>query len=723
MCAQTDGTSSSTSDLNNADNDVEPIFSHFPTYTDWRAREGNQQPTLEQYHDELYTFGLQLNKDRKLPKDTSHKGHTGGMNAYGINLMSGNTPDGFRDTSEGLAWVEKSAKLGFPKAQRNLAIYLSEGIICEQNGVEALRWVYAAIEQGDVEAYCTIGSMYMDGDGVPSDLPKAAELFQRGMDTGSIRCIARLGHLYQEGRGVTKNVPRAVELYEKAVDLGDLVGYNYLGSLYEDGDDGIPIDLSRAIKYYELAAEANVVSAMRNLGQCYEYGTGVPQSYEISMQYYLRAAKYDDSYSLHCLGLMYRHGKGVQQDDAKAREFFERAAEQKQEEAMCALGFLVGEGLGGTKDPVRAAELFQQSAALGDGLGAYNAGVVFENGEGVPANPHKALEYYRLALSLDCDLPLEPNSNFMSLLHSVGITYLRENKRKEASDHFHAAAQLGHAWSITMLSRMYADAFWGMDAASFDTDMCYFTPPQTPDTTLSILPVELVTQVFQWLHPKQCIKLRATTRRMLALIDDDSFSRHVFQFNALMIPSRADRRIHWFDKMLFHGPHSFQVAYVEMRLNGIQKISHQERKYVSHTEYEPINKFRKHASHKEDGPKPINKFPAAFLHWTSLTSLQLSGLQLTGAIPEGIKYLQNLKEVDLSRNMFDGTTIPTASIMALKSLEVLLLKGCGLIGDLEMEFVTFLQTLMSYSLCENNLTFSGPKGLKWVEKGPLEESQ
>ncbi|KAI8843541.1 hypothetical protein BJ741DRAFT_307350 [Chytriomyces cf. hyalinus JEL632] len=696
-------------------NNIAANFIHFPNYTEWCSREGNQQSTLEQYHDELYTHGLHLSKDNKGPEDAfavfeylANNGHAGGMNAYGISIIEGDTPDGFRDPSEGYAWVEKSAKLGCPKGQRNLSAYLSEGIVCKQNGVEALRWGYAAIEQGHVEAYNPIGCMYMNGQGVPRDLVKAAEVFQRGVDAGSVDCISRLGLLYQQGRGVSKDVPKAMELFEKATGLGDMMGCYYLGCQYAEGDDGIQKDLCQAFKYYERAAQANVVSAIRNVGHCYENGNGVPQSYEISLQYYTRAAKYDDSWTLYHLGSIYQHGTGVQQDYAKAREYLERAAKQKHKEAICALGFLLSEGLGSTKDPVRAAELYQQSAALGDGIGAYNSGVVFENGQGVPADLLIALDYYKQAVRLKCDLArplLQPTSYLMTLLHSVGTMCLMGDRGKEAKDHFQAAAQLGHDKSIAELSKMYADALWGNDAVTFDTDMRYFTPPEIPDTTLSILPVELITHIFQFLHPKQCIQLRSITHRMLTLIDNDSFARHLFQFNALLLPSRGERSVHWFDKMLFRGPHAFQVAFVETGLNGIREIGSHELKYVSQTDHK------------------FSEFPAAFLQWTSLTSLQLSGVQLTGAIPESIKYLRSLKEVNLSRNRFDGTEIPSASIMHLDSLEVLLLNACGLIGEVGLEFAAFLKTLKWYSLRKNKLKFAGSTKFKWVGRKSLDKAQ
>ncbi|KAI8828738.1 hypothetical protein BJ741DRAFT_582643 [Chytriomyces cf. hyalinus JEL632] len=118
----------------------------------------------------------------------------------------------------------------------------------------------------------------------------------------------------------------------------------------------------------------------------------------------------------------------------------------------------------------------------------------------------------------------------------------------------------------------------------------------------------------------------------------------------------------------------------------------------------------------------MNEFPAAFLHWTSITSLQLSGFQLMGGIPESVKYLRSLKEVSMPRNWFHGTEIPAASIMELASLEVLLLNSCGLIGEVGLEFEAFLKTLKWYSLRKNKLKFLGQTKFEWVGRKALEEN-
>ncbi|KAJ3228962.1 hypothetical protein HDU78_009348 [Chytriomyces hyalinus] len=697
-------------DSNNTNSDAithsDANFSHLPSYTDWQSREENQNGTVDQYHDQMCAHGPHLYKNREQPgtaiaifKYLAKRDHLGGMNAYGVSLVDGDTPGALCDPKEGFTWVEKSAKLGFAKAQSNLASYFSSGTGCEQNGKEALRWGYMAIEGGYVEAYSVIGIMYMQGHGVAVDHFKAVDLFQRGMDAGSLDCICKLGLQYQKGRGVTKNSPRAMELYEKAVGLGDVAGCYYLGYLYMEGDDGIPPDLSKGIKNYERAAQAGVVAAIRNLGNFYEYGNGVPQNYETALQYFMRAANSEDALAFYYLGLKYRNGTGVPQDYAKAYEYYERAAKQNHKEAICSLGFLLGSGLGCTKDLVRATELYQQAAGLGEATATYNLGCVFENGEGVPVNLLKALDYYRKAVELNYDLAkqcLLPNSRLTTCLYHTGLTFQNHGKIREAGDYFQAAAQLGHTRAVAQLSKMYADALWGMHAVSFNTEMRYCTPPQAPDTTLSILPVELLTQIFLWLHPKQCLRLRRTSHRMLAFVDNETFARHLLQVNISFLPPQVEKWQNWFDAMLFHGPHAYQVAYLEMRLNGIQAIRGWEMDDGSGKDHK------------------MKEFPAVLVQWTSLTCLQLSGCRLTGAIPESIKYLRGLKKVNLSYNRFDGTQIPVTSIMGLNNLEVLLLIACGLVGKVGSEFAAFLESLKRYSLLKNKLEVE--TNFKWAKK-------
>ncbi|KAJ3235332.1 hypothetical protein HDU81_000608 [Chytriomyces hyalinus] len=675
-------------------------FRHFPCYDDWSFQQ-EDGATIDNYLDALHQHADDIKFKRQYPEDAfevfeylAHVGHLAGMYSYGYSIMHSQGTDD--DRTEGFAWVEESASLGFSRAQRQLAAYLSKGIGCERNGVEALRWAQAAIDQGFVDAHSTIETIHMDGDGVPVDQAKGIEHYFLGMNAGSVECIR------QVGTGVEKDINKAVELYEKAVSLGSGLAYYYLGEVYEAGDDGVPKDPSKAAMYFKQGDELadGSCAAMLGLAFLYEDVIGVEQSYELSLHYYLEAAKFEDSWALHALGRNYAHGTGVEQDYTKAFEFFERAARQNLPAAIIYLGYLLGKGQGCAKDLVRAAQFHQQAAALGDGAGAKDCGILFQYGGGVPIDLFKAVDYFRIAVRLKYDIAKEylgPAATISRDLYSAGRVLEAEAKDKEALDHYVAAAVQGHSGAIASVASMFRNAA-GLGRVSLEKEPRYFEPLEVSDSTLSSAPNELLIRIFQWLHPKECILLRHISRRIGAFFEDESVSRHLFKFHSVNMPSRHMSEGHWFDEMLFHGPHAFQAAYLGMKVNGLQALRLQHRKYASLRD----NK--------------LNVFPATFSKWTSLTSVQLSNSGLVGVIPDSIKHLRYLKELVLSCNRFNGTKIPP-SIMELTHLEVLMLKDCGLIGTLYKEFRLFLKTLKRYSLRNNQLEIPGPGRIKWSHNG------
>ena len=79
------------------------------------------------------------------------------------------------------------------------------------------------------------GWLYENGQGVPKDLAKAAELYQKAADQGSADAQNNLGVLYANGQGVPKDLRKAAELYQKAADQGYANAQNNLGVLYANG--------------------------------------------------------------------------------------------------------------------------------------------------------------------------------------------------------------------------------------------------------------------------------------------------------------------------------------------------------------------------------------------------------------------------------------------------------------------------------------------------------
>ena len=66
----------------------------------------------------------------------------------------------------------------------------------------------------------------------------------------------------------------------------------------------------------------------KNLGVCYERGTGVKVDLEMAFQWYMKAAELGDVYGCFNVGECYYHGKGVEQDVRLAFEWYMKAADK-----------------------------------------------------------------------------------------------------------------------------------------------------------------------------------------------------------------------------------------------------------------------------------------------------------------------------------------------------------------------------------------------------------
>lgn len=65
-----------------------------------------------------------------------------------------------------------------------------------------------------------------------------------------------LGKCYEDGKGgLTKDTSKAVEWYQKAAEAGDEEGMDRLGDAYAYGDLGLPQNRRKAIEWHQKAAE------------------------------------------------------------------------------------------------------------------------------------------------------------------------------------------------------------------------------------------------------------------------------------------------------------------------------------------------------------------------------------------------------------------------------------------------------------------------------------
>src|SRR5581483_6084510 len=129
-------------------------------------------------------------------------------------------------------------------------------------------------EAGHVPSIVDLARVYYNGDGVETDLTKAALRYKQAADLGSAPGMVGLGWLYEHGKGVETDVGKAAMLYRRAADLGNSVAMVDLGLLYVQGK-GVEKNEFTAVSLYRKAIALNNSMAMNNLAWMLQAGRGV----------------------------------------------------------------------------------------------------------------------------------------------------------------------------------------------------------------------------------------------------------------------------------------------------------------------------------------------------------------------------------------------------------------------------------------------------------------
>eukprot|EP00624_Nannochloropsis_granulata_P005394 evm.model.NODE_38125_length_9451_cov_24.548725.3 len=77
----------------------------------------------------------------------------------------------------------------------------------------------------------------------------------------------------------------AVRYYRHASRQGNAEASLKVGDAYYYGSAGLPVDFSKAAKYYQSAAEARQPQAMFNLGLLHQYGVGLKQDFHLAKRF------------------------------------------------------------------------------------------------------------------------------------------------------------------------------------------------------------------------------------------------------------------------------------------------------------------------------------------------------------------------------------------------------------------------------------------------------
>ena len=246
-------------------------------------------------------------------------------------------------------------------------------------------------------AQIALGWLYYFGRGVEQDMEKGKGLFQSMADQGVVEGYDGLAWVAR-GEGDSET---ALEYYNKVVDEGTeqifiTSAMNNLGNMYQNGS-GVEQNGEKAVEWYTKAADLGNTSAMSNLGFMYQNGDGVEQKGEKAIEWYTKAIDAGDTSGFFGIGNMYQYGNGVEQDGEKAIEWYTKAMDLGDTSAMISIGSMYQNGSGVEQDGEKAIEWYTKAADLGDTSAMSWIGDVYWNGDGVEQDGEKAIEWYTKA--------------------------------------------------------------------------------------------------------------------------------------------------------------------------------------------------------------------------------------------------------------------------------------------------------------------------------------
>lgn len=127
--------------------------------------------------------------------------------------------------------------------------------------------LYTRACDGNLATGCgLLAGVYLDGVGVPSDLPRAVSLYRRACDGGYAHACGQLGVLYAGGRGVERNFSVAAPLLERGCAATHWGACGIAGRMYRAGL-GVPRNEARGTELLQRGCSNGFAAACTALAE------------------------------------------------------------------------------------------------------------------------------------------------------------------------------------------------------------------------------------------------------------------------------------------------------------------------------------------------------------------------------------------------------------------------------------------------------------------------
>lgn len=307
---------------------------------------------------------------------------------------------GGKDLNKALTLFQQAAKAGYVDAIAEVGQLLRYGTSnASSDPLLAEELLQEAISKGSGQAAFEMGSQYEFGEeNKPQDFAKAAEWYQKAVDAGYPYAAYRLGELYRLGFGVDKNTAKANVLYETAAANNILPAIIGLADGIFQDPTLTKESLTRAIQFYQRAADLGDPYSQYMLSEFYRLGLGVEQNLQTSVDWFYRADNLsDNARAKYQVAMHLAKGVGFASDEPRAFEWLMAAANQKYPKALVTLGDWYSLGLYVPRDYRQAHDWYQKAAAQGSPEAEYNLGLLYYNGQGVVQDMQTAFTWFEKA--------------------------------------------------------------------------------------------------------------------------------------------------------------------------------------------------------------------------------------------------------------------------------------------------------------------------------------
>lgn len=271
---------------------------------------------------------------------------------------------------------------------------------------DSINKVVKLANAGSAREQNIVGIWYYTGENLPLDYKRAATWWSKAAKQSYPLAIGNLGLCYQMGNGVTADSVTAVRLYQKSIkegnpsliaqqtqyaESGNVFSAVFMGSCLQNGT-GMTKDLTKAAKFYRIAAEKGSVQAQRDLAMLYLNSGKAGEA----VKWFKAGAAGNDPTCTYYYGKLLQEGKGVEADPAQGFNLLLKAAQDGFPMAQYAVGMSYVEGTGTVRNDDLAFDWIHQAACNGVAKAQWATGEMYMAG-GARQNFRLALVWYSKA--------------------------------------------------------------------------------------------------------------------------------------------------------------------------------------------------------------------------------------------------------------------------------------------------------------------------------------